>query len=86
MSELIDKIFDIEKLSAEINNIIINLNTVNSTIANIKENVKGGIIVDVRSAKNTEQLSEASKKLNDNFIKGQKAAKDWQTEGRKSSR
>ena len=80
MSELIDKIFDIEKLSGEINNILINLNTVNSTIANIKENVKGGIIVDVRSAKNTEQLSEASKKLNDNFIKGQKAAKDWQTE------
>lgn len=80
MSELIDKIFDIEKLSAEINNIIINLNTVNSTIANIKENVKGGIIVDVRLAKNTEQLLEAYKKLNDNFIKGQKAAKDWQTE------
>lgn len=80
MSELIDKIFDIEKLSAEINNIIINLNTVNSTITTIKENVKGGIMTDVRSAKNTDQLAEASKKLNDNFVRGQKAAKDWQTE------
>lgn len=80
MSELIDKIFDIEKLSAEINNIIINLNTVNSTITTIKENVKGGIMTDVRSAKNTDQLTEASKKLNDNFVRGQKAAKDWQTE------
>ena len=80
MSELIDKIFDVEKLSAEINTILINLNSVNSAISGIKDTVKNGIIVDVRSAKNVTDLSEASKKLNDNFSKGQKEIKTWQDE------
>ena len=80
MSELIDKIFDVEKLSAEINTILINLNSVNSAISGIKDTVKNGIIVDVRSAKNVNDLSEASKKLNDNFSKGQKEVKTWQDE------
>ena len=80
MSELIDKIFDVEKLSAEINTILINLNSVNSAISGIKNTVKNGIIVDVRSAKNVTDLSEASKKLNDNFSKGQKEIKTWQDE------
>ena len=35
---------------------------------------------DVRSAKNVTDLSEASKKLNDNFSKGQKEIKTWQDE------
>lgn len=80
MSELIDRIFDVEKLSAEINTILINLNSVNSAISGIKDTVKNGIIVDVRSAKNVTDLSEASKKLNDNFSKGQKEIKTWQDE------
>ena len=44
MSELIDKIFDVEKLSAEINTILINLNSVNSAISGIKNTVKNWAI------------------------------------------
>jgi len=79
MSELIDRIFDVEKISGEINTILINLNSLTTAINSAKENVNT-ISTNTRKSKGIDDLVEQSKKLNDEFTKGQKVSKTWQDE------
>jgi len=79
MSELIDSIYNVEKISGEVKTIIDGIAKIETAIAGFSTVIKG-IGDEVRKTKGTEDLIKLSGQLNDNFIKGQKAAKDWQTQ------
>lgn len=79
MSELIDRIFDAEKISAEINEILKGLGDVKAELSGFSDAYKT-TMSEIRKAKGTDELAESSKKLNDQFASGQKAMKTWQDE------
>ena len=78
-SEFIDRIVDVEKISSDITTTISNLNVLKGVINDINASIKT-VSDGVRKSKNTDDLAKQSGKLNDEFTKGQKAAKDWQAE------
>jgi predicted phage tail protein len=79
MSDLIDRIFDVEKISAEVKAITEQITALTDTINTIKSNLStiGG---DIRKSKGMDDLVAQSQNLNSEFSKGQKAVKDWQTQ------
>ena len=78
MSELIDKIFDVDKLSADIAVILSKLQQVDSAMNGFKDSIKN-VEGEVRKSKGMEDLANSSKKLNDEFTKAQKPLKDSST-------
>lgn len=79
MSELIDRIFDAEKISAEINTILSGLKSVESSILGVS-NAVVTLEKETRKAKSSDDLAASSEKLNNEFVKGQKAMKTWENE------
>lgn len=79
MSELIDRIFDSEKISAEINTILSGLKNVESSILGVSSAVST-LEKGIRKAKSSDDLAASSAKLNNEFVKGQKAMKTWEDE------
>jgi hypothetical protein len=79
MSDLIDRIFDVEKISAEVKAINDQITALTDTINTIKGNLST-IGNDIRKSKGMDDLVAQSQNLNSEFSKGQKAVKDWQTQ------
>jgi hypothetical protein len=79
MSDLIDRIFDVDKISAEIKTITEQITALTDTINTIKGNLST-IGSDIRKSKGMDDLVTQSQTLNSEFSKGQKAVKDWQTQ------
>jgi hypothetical protein len=79
MSDLIDRIFDVEKISAEVKAITEQITALTDTINTIKGNLST-IGSDIRKSKGMDDLVAQSQNLNSEFNKGQKAVKDWQTQ------
>lgn len=82
MSELIDKIFDVEKLSAEVLDIIKEIGKVKLAIDGFKTSVEE-LEKATRKAKGTEELITNTKLLNDNVIKGGVEMKRYEAEVQK---
>jgi chromosome segregation ATPase len=79
MSELIDRIFDAEKISSEILTILNGLKDVQSAMNDTANSIKG-IEAATRKAKGVDDLSASSAKLNDQFTKGAADMKKWEVE------
>jgi len=79
MSELIDSIYNVERISGELKIILDGIKLLDTTISGYSASIKS-VSDEARKAKGIDDLIVGSGKLNDNFIKGQKAAKDWQTQ------
>ena len=82
MSELIDRIFDAEKISAEINVILSELNKVTKNIEGFTATIDN-LTAATRKAKGMEDLTKNSKDLNDVVIKGGVEMKRYEAEVQK---
>lgn len=82
MSELIDRIFDVEKLSADVLDIIKEIGKVTLAIDGFKTSVEE-LEKATRKAKGTEELITNTKLLNDNVIKGGVEMKRYEAEVQK---
>ena len=71
MAELIDSIFDIDKISKEVNDITKSLEGLKSVISNYSTDVKK-LYDSARGAKSQDELSKVSKNLNDTLVQGTK--------------
>jgi len=78
-SELIDSIFDVSKISGEVASITANLDGLKTVISTYSIEVKK-LYDSARGAKSQEDLSKASKEINDAMINGSKVTKEYQTE------
>ncbi len=79
MSELINRIYDLEAISKEVAEIKKYLTGVEKDIQDFSDNVKK-ISESVRMSKSFDDLVKSSNELNNTFTKGQKPLKDWQTQ------
>lgn len=69
MSELINRVVDIEAIAKQVDDTKKILSEIQTKIDEINKNSLN-IIPDVRAAKNADELSNATKRLNDNIVKG----------------
>jgi hypothetical protein len=77
MSDLIDRIFDVEKISAEVKAITDQITALTDTINTIKGNLST-IGTNIRKSKGMDDLTIQSQTLNNEFSKGQKTIIDYQ--------
>jgi len=77
MSDLIDRIFDVEKISAEVKAITEQITALTDTINTIKGNLST-IGTNIRKSKGMDDLIIQSQTLNNEFSKGQKTVIDYQ--------
>lgn len=77
-SELIDKIFDVQKIESEIKTIEGYLSGLKTEISGYAESVKK-LMNNVRASKDVEGLAANSKKLNDTIVSGTKAVTEYGT-------
>jgi hypothetical protein len=79
MSELIDRIFDVEKISAEVNNILAEIGKAVKGIDDYKMAIEN-LTTTTRKAKGFEDLAKSTKSLNDNVIAGGVEMKRYESE------
>lgn len=79
MSELIDRIFDVEKISGEISTITANIEGLKGVISTYYVDVKK-LMDNARAAKDQQGLTDVTKGLNDALIEGSKVTKEYQNE------
>lgn len=79
MSELIDSIFDVAKISKEVANITADLDGLKQTIVNYSADVKKAMDA-TRASKSQDDLLKNTKSINDAMSGAQKVTKEYQTE------
>lgn len=79
MSELIDSIFDVAKISKEVANITADLDGLKQTIVNYSADVKKAMEA-TRASKSQDDLLKNTKSINDAMSGAQKVTKEYQTE------
>jgi hypothetical protein len=79
MSELIDRIFDVEKISAEVADILSKLSKITEA-TNVYKNAVVGLESTIRKSKGYEDLAKSTKSLNDNVIAGGVEMKRYESE------
>jgi hypothetical protein len=79
MSELIDSIFDVSKISKEVSDITADLDGLKKIISTYSADVKK-LYDDARGSKTQDELVKNTKAVNDAMVTGSKAVKDYQTE------
>ncbi len=82
MSELIDRIFDAEKISKEVATILSELNKVKTNIEVFTGTIDN-LTAATRKAKGFDDLSKNAKSLNDTVVKGSEEMKRWEAEVQK---
>ena len=80
MSELIDKVVNLSAISAEVKDALEELSKIKTAITEVQDVVKNGVLGNVRGAKNFKDLTDGSKSLNDEFLKGNTLMKRWEIE------
>lgn len=82
MSELIDRIFDVEKISAEVASILVELKKASDGVLGYKKAIED-LEASTRKAKGNEDLIKNSKLLNDTVVKGGVEMKRYEAEVQK---
>ena len=77
MSELIDRIVDLDAISGQVLTTLAEMKKIESAIQKLNESTKT-IMSDTRASKGVEDLSKNAKSLNDNVVLGEKEMKRWQ--------
>ena len=80
MSELIDRIADLDKISGEVKEVLTLIGQINTAITDVKDTVKNGVLGGARTAKDFDDLKVGAKSLNDEFAKGDVLMKRWEVE------
>lgn len=80
MSELIDRIADLDKISGEVKEVLTLIGQINTAITDVKDTVKNGVLGGARTAKDFDDLKNGAKSLNDEFAKGDVLMKRWEVE------
>ena len=80
MSELIDRIADLDKISGEVKEVLTLIGQINTAITDVKDTVKNGVLGGARTAKDFDDLKLGAKSLNDEFAKGDVLMKRWEVE------
>jgi hypothetical protein len=79
MSELIDRIFDVEKISKDVADILSKLSEITEA-TNVYKNAVVGLESTIRKSKGYEDLAKSTKSLNDNVIAGGVEMKRYESE------